>query len=211
MPTPLTLRHRPLLRLALYYVALGSAAALIWGALPEPAERFVRTALGPLLGTSEPLGADPGLLTTPQPVVTTLAPQYVALMTLAAGASAFLLSIPVAWVYMFTRQRKGYQQSIVQSLVLMPVVIAVVAALVRNSIALAFSLAGIIAAVRFRTTLEDSKDAAFMFVVTALGLACGVQLEVAAVLSVMFAGTARLARGARRKTATRPRSGRVGR
>jgi hypothetical protein len=87
---------------------------------------------------------------------------------------------------MFTRQRKGFSQSVVQALVLMPVVIAVIAALVRNSIALAFSLAGIISAVRFRTTLEDSKDAVFMFVVTALGLACGVQLEVAAVLSVMF-------------------------
>jgi hypothetical protein len=68
----------------------------------------------------------------------------------------------------------------------MPVVIAVIAALVRNSIALAFSLAGIISAVRFRTTLDDSKDATFMFVVTALGLACGVQLEVAGVLSVLF-------------------------
>src|SRR6185295_2199238 len=81
---------------------------------------------------------------------------------------------------------KGYSQSVVHALVLMPVVIAVIAALVRNSIALAFSLAGIISAVRFRTTLDDSKDATFMFVVTALGLACGVQLEVAGVLSVLF-------------------------
>ena len=34
--------------------------------------------------------------------------------------------------------------------------------------------------------LEDSKDATFIFLATALGLACGVQLEVAAVLSVLF-------------------------
>jgi hypothetical protein len=40
--------------------------------------------------------------------------------------------------------------------------------------------------VRFKTTLEDSKDATFIFLATALGLACGVQLEVAAVLSVLF-------------------------
>jgi hypothetical protein len=70
--------------------------------------------------------------------------------------------------------------------VLLPVVVAIVAALVRNSIALAFSLAGVVAAVRFRTTLEDSKDAVFVFAVVALGLAAGVQLEVAAVLSVLF-------------------------
>lgn len=182
-----SLRHHPLLRLALYYAALGAVWALVWLALPEQAERVLRTALSPLLGSSPDIGINPGPATTvPQPVVTTLPPAYVALMTLVAGVSAFAFSVPVSWVYMFTRQRKGYSQSVVQALVLMPVVIAVIAALVRNSIALAFSLAGIIAAVRFRTNLEDSKDAVFMFVVTALGLACGVQLEVAAVLSVMF-------------------------
>ena len=52
--------------------------------------------------------------------------------------------------------------------------------------ALAFSLAGIVAAVRFRVALEDSRDAVFVFAVMALGLACGVQLEIAAVLSVLF-------------------------
>jgi hypothetical protein len=87
---------------------------------------------------------------------------------------------------MFTRQKKGYSQSIVHLLVLLPAIVAAVAVLVRNSIALAFSLAGIVAAVRFRTTLEDSKDAVFVFLVSALGLACGVQLEVAVVLSLIF-------------------------
>jgi hypothetical protein len=87
---------------------------------------------------------------------------------------------------MFTRQKKGYSQSVVHSLVLMPLVVAIVAALVRSSVALAFSLAGIVAAVRFRTTLEDSKDAVFVFAVVALGIACGVELEVAAVLSVLW-------------------------
>jgi len=40
--------------------------------------------------------------------------------------------------------------------------------------------------VRFRTNLEDSKDATFIFLSTALGLACGVQLEYAVALSVLF-------------------------
>lgn len=179
--------QRPLTRLLLYYVALGSVTAAIWIALPDAWERVVRTSLAPLLGTApESLANDASVFTTPQPAIAAMAPAYVALMTLVAGVSAFALSLPVSWVYMFTRQKKGYSQSVVQALVLMPVVIAVIAALVRNSIALAFSLAGIISAVRFRTTLDDSKDAAFMFVVTAMGLACGVQLEVAGVLSVLF-------------------------
>ena len=159
---------------------------MLWIALPDAWEAVLRTSLGPLLGTSAPLSANGGPFGTPQPAVATLAPMFVALMTLVAGVSAFALALPVSWVYMFTRQRKGYSQSVVQTLVLMPVVIAVVAALVRNSLTLAFSLAGILTAVRFRTNLDDSKDAVFMFVVTALGLACGIQLEIGAVLSVLF-------------------------
>jgi hypothetical protein len=44
-----------------------------------------------------------------------------------------------------------------------------------------------VAAVRFRTSLEDTRDAVFVFGVCALGLACGVNVEFAAVLSVLFA------------------------
>ncbi|MFN8580946.1 MAG: DUF4956 domain-containing protein [Gemmatimonadaceae bacterium] len=183
----LSLEQHPLLRLTAYYIGLAVVSAVIWLALPASVHVVLEKALAPLLGTTpETLQSGGSILDTPQPALPSLAPAYVALMTLAAGLSAFALSLPVSWVYMFTRQRKGFSQSVVQALVLMPVVIAVIAALVRNSIALAFSLAGIISAVRFRTTLEDSKDAVFMFVVTALGLASGVQLEVAAVLSVMF-------------------------
>ncbi|HET7456685.1 MAG TPA: DUF4956 domain-containing protein, partial [Gemmatimonadaceae bacterium] len=99
---------------------------------------------------------------------------------------AFLLALPVAWVYMFTRQKKGYRQAVVHTLVLMPAVIAGIVVLVKNSLALAFSLAGIVAAVRFRSTLDDSRDALYVFFVTALGLAAGVELDVALVLSIVF-------------------------
>jgi hypothetical protein len=103
---------------------------------------------------------------------------------------AVVLSLPIAWVYMYTRQKKGYQQSVVHSIVLLPAVVAAISVLVRNNIALAFSLAGIVAAVRFRTSLEDTRDAVFVFGVCALGLACGVNVEFAAVLSVLFAAIA---------------------
>jgi uncharacterized membrane protein YhiD involved in acid resistance len=96
----------------------------------------------------------------------------------------------MAWVYMHTRQKKGYQQSVVHTIVLLPSVVAAVSLLVRNNIGLAFSLAGIVAAVRFRTTLDDSKDAVFIFAVSALGLACGVHLEFAAALSLVFSAIA---------------------
>jgi hypothetical protein len=54
---------------------------------------------------------------------------------------------------------------------------------VKFNIALAFSLAGIVAAVRFRNTLEDSKDAVYIFAATGIGLSSGVDLVAAATLS----------------------------
>lgn len=171
-----------ILRLVLYYAALALLAFVVFRFLPEEIRANLNQAVQPLLGTT---GFTP-TFTTPDPAASGLAPHLVLIMAFIGSVSALLLAIPVSWVYMFTRQKKGYQQSVVHSLILLPVVVAMVAALVRNSIALAFSLAGIVAAVRFRTTLEDSKDAVFVFTVMALGLACGVQLEMGAVLSVLF-------------------------
>jgi hypothetical protein len=76
----------------------------------------------------------------------------------------------------------------VQSLVLLPMVVAAITVLVKDSLPLAFSLAGIVAAVRFRSSLDDAKDAVFILLGTAIGIASGVQLSVAAVLSVLFVG-----------------------
>lgn len=101
---------------------------------------------------------------------------------LVAGATA----LPVAWLYTHTRQKKGYQQSVVQTLLILPVIVAGVVVLVKHSLALAFSLAGIVSAVRFRTTLEDSKDAANIFVVTGIGLASAVEPPVAFVISLVY-------------------------
>jgi hypothetical protein len=99
---------------------------------------------------------------------------------------AVLLALPVAWVYTLTRKKRGYDQSVVQTLILLPALVAGVVVLVKYSLALAFSLAGIVAAVRFRNTLDDSKDAVYIFLATAIGLSAGVQLPMAAVISLMF-------------------------
>ena len=103
-----------------------------------------------------------------------------------AMLAAVLLSLPVAWVYLLTRAKRGYQQSVVQLLIILPTVVAGIVLLVKYSIALAFSLAGIVAAVRFRNTLDDSKDAVYVFLATAIGLASAVNLPVAAVISIGF-------------------------
>ena len=95
--------------------------------------------------------------------------------------------LPVSWVYILTRQKKGFRQSVVQTLIILPIVVAGVVLLVKNSVALAFSLGGIVAAVSFRNTLRDTKDAVYIFLAIGVGLAAGVQvMSAAAVMSFLF-------------------------
>ena len=113
-------------------------------------------------------------------------PEEMWLIATIAMVTAAVFGLPVAWLYTITRQKRGFRQSVVHTLILLPVIVAGVVVLVKYSLALAFSLAGIVAAVRFRTTLEDSKDAVYIFVATGIGLASGVELTAAATLSFVF-------------------------
>ena len=101
--------------------------------------------------------------------------------------AALLVALPVAWVYRWTRPRRRYNQTFAQTLIVVPIAITLVVFLVKGSLALAFSLAGIVAAVRFRTTLDEPLDAVYLFIVIGTGLAAGVQLIfVALMASIMF-------------------------
>ncbi|MCY4543749.1 MAG: DUF4956 domain-containing protein [Gemmatimonadetes bacterium] len=100
---------------------------------------------------------------------------------------SFLFTLPVVWVYRWTRTRKKYDQAFAQTLLVVPIAIALVVFLVKDSIALAFSIAGIVAAVRFRTSLNETMDAIYMFIVIGIGLAAGIQYGSVAILaSVTF-------------------------
>ncbi len=104
---------------------------------------------------------------------------------------ALALALPVAWVYTWTRPYNKTAQAVAQALIILPIAIALVVFLVKGSLALAFSLAGIVAAVRFRTSLSDTGDAVFLFVVIGIGLSAGVQLlSVSFIASVFFNGVA---------------------
>jgi Domain of unknown function (DUF4956) len=173
-----------ILRTAVYYVVLFGLSAWLWQ-LPQ-AQSVIHASLEALLsgGTSfMGIGSSAAAkYATPVHIDT----PTLALMMGASMIGAVLLSIPVAWIYTLTRQKKDYQQSVVHALILLPALVAGVVVLVKYSLALAFSLAGILAAVRFRTTLEDTKDAVYVFLAAAIGLAAAVQLPMAAVISVIF-------------------------
>ena len=72
---------------------------------------------------------------------------------------ALLASLPVSWVYMAVRSGDEYDQSLVNTIIVLPMVVTGIVIIVQNSLALAFSLAGIAGAVRFRNSLKSSGDA----------------------------------------------------
>ena len=176
-----TLRKNIVLRVALYYSLLIGALYLAWHRLPR-SELISRESFDALFGGAAANAVASGRHSAPTPMDQSALAFTVGL----AMISSVLLTLPVAWIYILTRAKRGYQQSVVQTLIILPLVVAGIVVLVKYSLALAFSLAGIVAAVRFRNTLEDSKDAVYIFLATAIGLAAAVDLPVALVISFVF-------------------------
>ena len=101
--------------------------------------------------------------------------------------AAMLVSLPVSWVYMAVRSGDEYDQSLVNTIIVLPMVVTGIVIIVQNSLALAFALAGIAGAVRFRNSLKSSGDALFILLSVATGLSGGIgAIGLAAVISVAF-------------------------
>ena len=181
---------RPIRRLIAYYLVLfGSIFAIVYF-FPE-ADRFL-IGKGLVEATATPEGGailQDGLGGAP---ATEASIGTTSLLALASSTALILLGtlllmLPVTWVYMSARNIPGHSQAVVQTLMILPLVVAGIVLIVRDSLALAFSLAGVVAAVRFRTNLKDSRDVVYVFLAIAVGFAAGVQtLAVGAVLTIVF-------------------------
>ena len=174
-------RRAPFLRLLAFYALLiGVAAALVYY-VPFVREAWSGEAIASVQ-TSEALSAGRGI--APLPPDQRMLDRSVIMILITMSALA--LSLPVAWIYTYTR-RLRYDPSLVHSVIILPMVVAGIVVIVKDSVALAFSLAGIVAAVRFRNTLKDPKDAVYIFLALGIGLAAGVQaVDVALVMSLLF-------------------------
>jgi hypothetical protein len=111
--------------------------------------------------------------------------------TLILGATALIgaliFAAPIVRIYTVIMRQEGYDRSFVRMLAGLPVVVAGVVQVVRGDLALAFALAGIVAAVRFRTTVKDLQNAVFAFAAIGIGLASGSgSFTLAALLSAIF-------------------------
>ena len=104
-----------------------------------------------------------------------------------AIVGAILAALPVSWIYMSVRSGGEYDQSLVNTIIVLPMVVTGIVIIVQNSLALAFSLAGIAGAVRFKNSLKSSGDALFILVSVGIGLASGIgAVELAMVASFAF-------------------------
>lgn len=102
-------------------------------------------------------------------------------------AGVWLLVLPVSWVHKGIHKASAHDHSLDETTLILPGVVAAIVLIVQHSLALAFSLAGIVAGVHFRRALQDTFDALFILVAIGTGIAAGVAaLEIAAVLTVFF-------------------------
>ena len=178
---------RPVRRLVAYYVILAIIVAVLAFFFPREMARIAAKGLGdvpegPTVLTDALSSADPNVTFGMGSLL------GVALTTVLILIGALALILPVTWVYMSARPSGGqHNQNVVQTLVILPLVVAGIVFMVQNSLALAFSLAGVVGAVRFRTTLRDSRDLVYIFLSIVVGFSAGVQsLAVGAVVSIIF-------------------------
>jgi len=104
-----------------------------------------------------------------------------------AIVGAVALMVPVSWTYMAVRSKSKMDQSLLETILILPIAVTGIVLIVHNSLAMAFSLAGVVAGVRYRYALKSTADSLFIFMAVGVGLSCGVgMLLVAAVMSAIF-------------------------
>ena len=82
--------------------------------------------------------------------------------------------LPVTWAYMATHQEVGFKRNFVVSLLAFPIVATTIVLLIQDSLSLAFGLAALVAAVRFRIRLQDALDGIYILTAIAVGLSAGI-------------------------------------
>jgi hypothetical protein len=103
-----------------------------------------------------------------------------------ALAASTVLNIAIAKLYAMTHGGYSYSKSFLQAIVLVGVTVALIMVIIGSDIARAFALVGAMSIVRFRTPVKDARDLIFLFAAIAVGMACGVQFHIFAVIFTAF-------------------------
>nr|MCR4719655.1 DUF4956 domain-containing protein [Bacillota bacterium] len=89
--------------------------------------------------------------------------------------AAVVFGLAIGFTY-YKTQEENFQRNMAVTLMMLPVILSVIILFVGSNIARAFSLAGTLSIIRFRSAPGDPKDIGFIFFDIAAGLACGVGL-----------------------------------
>ena len=200
-------RHRRILvrmlfKVTVYYVLLGAAVTLAVATIPGFSSQLPLGGVGQIadFGSSSVYDLEEALLSADdediEEIVTentrarlARGPAWLieATSLIYAMTATLLLMLPVSWVYKAIHVDSVYDHSIDTTTLVLPAVVAGIVTVVQHSLALAFSLAGIVAGVRFRRALSDTFDTLFILSSIGVGIAAGVKsLEIAVVLTVFF-------------------------
>lgn len=172
----------PLTLILMYYAAWVGLAAFLLSRYPALAEYLPIGGLDDLPGTNID-SFEPVYTSVERNLLTSIAP----IKLFFASIGATILAVPISWAYFITSRARRIDQSFLQTIMILPLLVTGIATIVVNSIALAFSLAGIVAAVRFRFSLDQPSDAMYIFVAIGLGLSSGIgALGIAFVISLSF-------------------------
>ncbi|MBQ4110795.1 MAG: DUF4956 domain-containing protein [Clostridia bacterium] len=90
--------------------------------------------------------------------------------------TAVLMGAIIAFTYYKTQSEQSFQRSLAITLLMLPVILSVIILFIGSNIARAFSLAGTLSIIRFRSAPGDTKDIGYIFFDIAAGLSCGVGL-----------------------------------
>jgi hypothetical protein len=101
-------------------------------------------------------------------------------------AIALLFGFIISFTYYKTQDEAFYQRSMAITLLMLPVILSVMILFTGSNIARAFSLAGALSIIRFRSAPGDPKDIGFIFFDVAAGLSCGVGLYGYGTIFVVF-------------------------
>ena len=180
-------------RLAIYFVALFAAVIVLISYWPEALQYLPFGGRSALEGSDVQSAAqflDKVSAPPAKPLVdadSANAVQKIILFVVGHLSGTVLLMLPITWTYTAINFESGFRRNFVRGLVVLPICATTVVLLIQDSLALAFGLAALVAAVRFRVSLDDAMDGIFIFAAICVGLAAGVgYLGVAMMMSVFF-------------------------
>lgn len=108
-------------------------------------------------------------------ILTNTSDEITVVSAITAMFVALIFGAAISFTY-YKNQEENYQRSMAITLLMLPIILSVIIVFIGSNIARAFSLAGTLSIIRFRSAPGDPKDIGYIFFDIAAGLACGVGL-----------------------------------